>query len=359
MKKILLTICSVFLFSCSVKFASENNFAQFQKPKSIILMIGDGMGLSQVSAVYLKQKENLNLKKIENIGLMTTYSSDKLITDSAAGATSLACGVKTYNGAIGVDSQKQSVKTILEYFEDKKCATGLVATSSITHATPASFIGHQEKRSMQEEIASDIANSEIDLIIGGGLKYFTERKDKVNLLEKMTSNGFHNFTDLDALRSSNSRKNIALLANDELPQISNGRGDFLANATEIALNKLSANAKGFFLMVEGSQIDWGGHDNDQNYIFSELIDFDKAVGVAIEFVDKTPQTLLIVTADHETGGMAIISGNYEEGIIECGFVSKRHTGSLVPVFAYGIGSENFRGFYDNTDIFKKMFELIF
>ncbi|KAA3601583.1 MAG: alkaline phosphatase [Calditrichaeota bacterium] len=359
MIKIILLSFSTLLMSCSVKFSSEKNSTKTQKPQNIILMIGDGMGLSQVSATYYQQKSNLNLKKIKNIGLMTTHSSDKLVTDSAAGATSFACGIKTYNGAIGVDDNKKSVKTILEYFEDKNCVTGLVATSTITHATPASFVAHQNKRSMHEEIASDIANSETDLIIGGGLKYFTERKDKVNLLEKMNSRGFQNFTSLEDLQNSNSLKSIALLAKDATPRISEGRGDFLPLATEIALDKLSTNKNGFFLMVEGSQIDWGGHDNDQNYLISELVDFDKAIGIAIDFVDKNPETLLIVTADHETGGIAITGGNVEEGKVETIFASKHHTGALIPVYAYGRGSENFRGFYDNTDVFKKMYKLKF
>lgn len=358
MKKTLWFICSIFLLSCATS-SSEKKLLNSEKPQNIILMIGDGMGLSQVSAAYYQQKENLNLKKIKNIGFMSVHSLDNLITDSAAGATAFACGIKTYNGAIGVDKDKKAVKTILEYFEDKNCATGLVATSTITHATPASFAAHQEKRSMHEEIALDIANSKTDLLIGGGKKYFIDRKDKKNLLELMESKGFKNSTTLEGMKSSTSSKNIALLAQSAMPRITEERGDFLPLATEIALDKLSKNKNGFFLMVEGSQIDWGGHDNDEKYVISELIDFDNAVGVAIDFVNKNPETLLIVTADHETGGLAITGGNFEEGKVECGFVSKKHTGTLIPVYAYGVGSEKFRGFYDNTDIFKKMFNLKF
>ncbi|MCC7431641.1 alkaline phosphatase [bacterium] len=343
------------LLSCSSdSISSQKN----DKPKSIIFMIGDGMGLSQVSYFHLKSNSNQNFAKIKQIGFATTYSSDNLVTDSGASGTALATGEKTKNYAIGVDTLGNSLKTILEYFEEKKLPTGLVVTSSITHATPASFYAHELSRGSEEAIALQLSDKEIEVLVGGGEKFFTQRKDSLNLLEKMQQKGYGIFKTLAEAKGSTSQKVFVPLAADGLPKKNEGRGEILSEGTQLALEKLSKGSKGFFLMVEGSQIDWAGHGNDFVYLLAEMEDFNTAIGVAIDFVDKNPETLLVITGDHETGGLAITSGNHSTNEVNVKFVSTSHTGVLIPVYAYGKGAENFQGFYDNTDIFRKMLDLM-
>ncbi len=328
-----------------------------KKPRNIILMIGDGMGITQITAGLYSNDNKLNLERCKVIGLHKPYASNKLITDSAAAATSFACGVKTYNGAIGVDADTMPVKTILEYAEERELATGLVATSTIVHATPASFIAHQPQRKMYEEIARDFLDTEIDLFIGGGKKYFDRREDKADLLKILESRGYKvgHYAEGDLPKKLETEKNYAYLTSDSDPLTKSAGRDYLPHATKLAVDFLHARGKGFFLMVEGSQIDWGGHANDSDYIIAEMLDFDKAIGHVLDYAEKDGETLVIITADHETGGYAINPGS-EMGKIEGAFTSDYHTADLVPVFAYGPGAEAFAGFYENTAIFDKMME---
>lgn len=333
------------------------NKTESKRPKNIILMIGDGMGLTQITAGMYANQNKLNLEEFKSIGLHKSYAYDNLITDSAAGATAFASGVKTYNGAIGVDPDTVAVKTILEEAEEYGLATGLVATSSIVHATPASFIAHAKKRKMYEKIALDFLKTEIDFFVGGGKKYFDAREDGRDLLQELKSMGYivNTYFDKDFRTITPiSSKNFAYLtANAEpLPQ-RQGRS-YLTSAVKKAPDFLKEHSdKGFFLMIEGSQIDWGGHANDSDYIITEMIEFDKAIGEILDFAKKDGETLVIVTADHETGGFAINPGSTMDKI-EPGFTSDYHTGVMIPVFAYGPGAEQFRGIYENTAIYGKM-----
>lgn len=324
-------------------------------PKNIILLIGDGMGVAQVTAGLTANKGKLFLNNFKNLGLMKTQSADKYITDSAAGGTAISTGVKTYNGAIGVDTDTAVVKTILEEAEEKGLATGLVSTSSITHATPASFIAHQKSRNMYEEIAADFLKTDFDVIIGGGVEHFSKRKDGRNLLKEFDEKGYKVEPDLEKARYIRSAKLVSLTADVHNPRIAE-RGNMLPVATETAINILDNNQKGFFLMVEGSQIDWGGHAGSTIYIVEDMLDFDKAVGKALDFAAENGETLVIVTSDHETGGMALTGGDFEKGLVKAEYPTGGHTGIMVPVFAYGPGAEYFTGIMDNTDLYKKMNE---
>lgn len=339
--------------SCSEKTAEIP--AEEPTPKNIILLIGDGMGLSQVSTAFYYQEKEPNFQRFETVGLIKTSSSAQKITDSAAGATAFSAGVKTYNGAIGVNPDTVSVETIVEIATERGMKTGLIATSSITHATPASFFAHVKLRGMQDEIAAWMPKSGVDYFAGGGLKYFNKRKDEVDYINKLEENGF--VIDTTALATtaqlSQDKKYGYLLAADGMPKISEGRGDFLPNATSQALSYLSQSEEGFFLMVEGSQIDWGGHANDGDYIINEVLDFDKTLGVALDFAERDGNTMVVVTADHETGGLTLASGeNYND--IKLSFSTGGHSTTLIPVFAHGPGSEKFTGTYENNEIFHKM-----
>ncbi len=332
--------------------------SSFERPKNIILLIGDGMGLTQISAGLYANNNRLNLEKFRIIGLHKSYSGSDLVTDSAAGATAFASGVKTYNGAIGVDMDTMPVKTILEEAEDRGLATGMVATSTIVHATPASFIAHQKNRKMYEEIAADFLDTEIDFFVGGGKKYFDRRNsDTRNLYAELEAKDYYvsDYFREDLIQCKISKgKNFAYFTADDDPlPVAQGR-DYLFAASKMALAFLRGHSdNGFFLMIEGSQIDWGGHANESNYIISEMIDFDRTIGEVLKFAERDGQTLVIVTADHETGGYSILPGSRMDSLATA-FTTDYHTADLIPVFAYGPGARVFGGIYENTAIYRKM-----
>jgi len=340
------------LVSCysTKKTATEKN----REIKNVILLIGDGMGLPDVYAAMTVSDTPLNIERCKNIGLQKTYSADNYITDSGAAGTALATGEKTKNGTIGMDSNGKPVKSILKIAAEHGLATGMVSTSSITHATPASFIAHQSSRGSYEDIASDFLKTDIDVFIGGGIDHFSKRKDKVNLFDSLKIKGYEVDTTLSAIMGSSSSKLAGFTAHVQNPYRLKGRGDMLPLASAKAIELLKNNRKGFFLMVEGSQIDWAGHANAADTLVDETLDFDKAVGVALNFAEKDGHTLVIITADHETGGVTIIGGDRKAHNVKLNFSLKDHTAVMVPVYAYGPGSEKFTGIYDNTDIFKKI-----
>ncbi|MFY9152659.1 MAG: alkaline phosphatase [Prolixibacteraceae bacterium] len=328
-----------------------------KKPKRVIMMIGDGMGVSQIFAGVTANGGHLFLDNFKQVGFSKTQSSSNYITDSAAGGTALSSGVKTYNGAIGVNPDTVAVKTILELAEEKGLATGLVSTSAITHATPASYIAHRGSRNSYEDIASDFLKTEIDVFIGGGYKHFAQRADKRDLTKELQGKGYQVLRNMNEIARVKSGK-LAGLTADEHNEVYPKREMNLPLATQTALNILDQNKKGFFIMIEGSQIDWGGHQNNTGYIVNEMLDFDQAIGKALEFAAADGETLIVVTADHETGGMAITGGDMKTGLVKAAFTSGDHSAVMVPVFAYGPGAQNFTGIMENTDIAKKIMKLL-
>ena len=344
--------------------AQASQDATHVSPKNVILLIGDGMGLAQVSASFYYGDEPSNFERFPITGLIKTSSSSHKITDSAAGATAFSTGVSTYNGAIGVGPDEQPLTTLVELFSDEGVSTGLVATSSITHATPASFYSHVKSRDMQEEIATQLPASGVDFFAAGGTKFFARRADRANYLDSLKQHGFVlDTTQLNTTKElSLDQKYGYLLAADGMPRMLDNRGDFLPQATEMAVNFLSQNENGFFLMVEGSQIDWGGHANDAEYIVTEVQDFNQTLGEVLDFAERDGNTLVVVTADHETGGFALASTGERTGAesdydqLNGTFSTSGHTATLIPVFAVGPGSELFSGIYKNTEIFHKIMQ---
>ena len=323
-----------------------------EKQTNIIFMIGDGTGLSQITAGMYANGNKTNLEQFGVIGLIKTHTSDNLVTDSAASGTSMASGVKTQNGVIGFDLNGTEVSSILEDCEKMGYNSGLIATSSIVHATPASFYANVSSRRLYEEIALQLVESEIDYFIGGGREHFNKRTDNRNLITEKNSFKFVN--NLSEFESSQNER-VGFFTSDLEPKsILEGREPKLANGIQSMLTKLDAKEKSFFLMVEGAQIDWGGHANIENYLLSEFKDFDEAIGIAIQYTKANPNTLLIVTADHETGGTALNSGDIKTFTPKLNFTTKNHTASMVPIFAMGKGAENFAGIYDNTLIYNKL-----
>ncbi|MDP6908111.1 MAG: alkaline phosphatase [Flavobacteriales bacterium] len=365
------TLVAAILIGCtSGKPDSETPDEAKKKPLNIIFLVGDGMGLSQMSSAYFFGEKEPNFSRFPVIGLSKTASGSHKITDSAAGATAFSCGLKTYNGAIGVDMDTNTVKTILEELSEVGWNTGLVSTSSITHATPASFFAHTASRGMQEEIARQLVYSDVDFFAGGGHQWFLNRTDSVNYADSLLAKGF--VLDTTSIKTSwngGDKKPVYLLAADGLTPKHEGRDDFLNEATDKAIQHLSSKEQSFFLMVEGSQIDWGGHANNGEYIIQEVLDFDKAVGTALDFAQEHGNTLVVVTADHETGGFTMsgekkigafksVTNDYDK--IATTFSTGGHSCTMVPVLSFGVHSERLNGIFENTEIhtvFREITEL--
>ncbi|MCF8304619.1 MAG: alkaline phosphatase [Bacteroidales bacterium] len=358
MKKLALFTLSLIMLavnnSCTNSSKANEN-AGNDKPMNIIFLIGDGMGLSEVSATYYFGDQPPAFNEFQHIGLMGTSSKSHKITDSGASGTALACGEKTYNGAVGVNADTTVLKNIVEIASEMGKSTGVISTSSITHATPASYYAHVKQRHREEEIAEQLVSSPVDFFAGGGIRFFANRKDGKNLIAELETHDFVvDTTSLSAKPLSADKKYGFLLAEGGMPARHEGRGDFLPNATQMALDHLSQDKDGFFLVVEGSQIDWAGHGNDNEYMLAEIADFNKTIAVALEFAKKHENTLLVVTADHETGGFALAADDGDYDKIKPSYATGGHTASLVPVFALGPGAHQYTGIYENSDMFHKM-----
>jgi alkaline phosphatase len=361
MKNILILLLASLTLACT---AADKPEPEAKNPKKIIFLIGDGMGLSAVSTGFYFSDRPSVFNRFHEIGLQQTSSAIQKVTDSAASGTAMASGKKTYNGAIGVDTTKNAIPNIAEMVASLGWSTGVVATSTISHATPASFYAHVINRGMEEEIASQLLDSEIDFFAGGGRDKFEHRRDSVNLLVLAADKGFIiDTTDLPEPGSLVGDKKYGFLpeAGSMLSMVE-GRGDFLPQATSLAISHLSQNQEGFFLMVEASQIDWAGHANNAESLVAEMLDFEKVIAAVLDFAEKDGNTLVVVTADHETGGLALGPKMPEPGqrgyadYAKIGpvFATGGHTATLIPVFAFGPGAEQFKGIYQNTDIHHKM-----
>jgi alkaline phosphatase len=295
------------------------------KAKNVIFMIGDGMGVPYTTALRY-MNDNPDTVEMEKtafdpylVGLQTTYPEDEKenVTDSAAAATAMSGGVKTYNNAIAVDNDKSDVKTVLEQAKENNMSTGIVSTSEITHATPASYGAHEESRKSEDAIANDYYDEmingkhKIDVMLGGGTDFF-ERDDR-NIAEQFKKDGYSYVKSADELKKDKNDQILGLFAESGMDKMidRDEKQPSLADMTTAALDRLKGDKDGFFLMVEGSQIDWAGHDNDVVGAMSEMRDFEQAFEKVRDFAKENGETLVIVTADHSTGGISIGSdGEY-------------------------------------------------
>jgi alkaline phosphatase len=378
-------------------------------------MIGDGMGLAQISAARFK-KGRLALEDMEFTGFSYTHSLEDFVTDSSASATALASGYLILNGWVSLHPDGTPTKTVLEYAEEKGMWTGIVATSTITHATPACMAAHVKSRGSEDDIALQLSQCDIEVILGGGWDKFLpiratkigeeipvdppifaerpggaapllvsgreilerasvliadrhvgadgraygERKDKRDLIAEMEKRGYRfirTAAELGLASSGAPAKIIGLFSSGAMPKVSDGRSPSLSAMSLGALRILSQSPKGFFLMIEGSQIDWGGHANDYEYAVNEAADFDDAVAAVQRFLRETGlerDTLVVVTADHETGGLALGG----DGKLKLGtapqWTTKGHTGIPVPVFACGPGARAFGGIQTHDGMGRKL-----
>ncbi len=317
--------------------------------KNVILLIGDGNGLSQISAATLANGGELTMTQLKSIGFIKTQSADDFTTDSAAAGTALATGEKTYNRAIGVATSKEALVNITEKLFTQGFLSGCITTDAVVGATPASFYAHQLDRSDEKQIADDLLSSKLSLFVGGGADFFQN---------DWKSSNFTILDNVNAIGNNKAAKVGCFIAANEVPSVLNGRRDVLAQATKNGIAFLHAKNKPFFLMVEGAQIDSFGHNNNVGGIVTEGIDFDKAVTEAIKFADKTKNTLVIITADHETSGFGIPQGKMKDKMIEGDFMTHDHTATMVPIFAYGPYSQEFQGVYENSDVYGKILKVL-
>ena len=368
MKKYLLLFGIITLTSCqdgsvveeAVLIGTETNAAETleqnlnNKAKNIILFIGDGMGPNQVALARLSKggvNHRLSFENFPVTGIVLNHSAQNLYTDSAAAATAWAAGVKTNNGYLSVDSDHTFLPTIPELLSTKGYLSGLVATSSITHATPAAFYAHINSRSKHKKIAQMLVESDIAIALGGGSEFF-----KLPLTDQaihLIDNG--NSLDQDNLTQH--ARVLGLFGEDGLDR--RLAPPTQLKMTEKALDFLdlkTSNCPGFFLMSEGSQIDWAGHDNNVKYMLSEFADFDESVAAAIEFAKNDKETLILVTADHATGGLVLQKPRGSS--IRAQWTTTSHDLASINIYAYGPGAEKFSGVMDNTEIFDRMLQAL-
>ncbi len=314
------------------------------------------MGLSQISSGMYSNNNYTSFERSQHVGLIKTHSFDNLVTDSAAAGTAMSSGVKTYNRVVGMDENFNPVKSILEICRDRGYMTAIIATSTIVHATPASYYSKVKSRYEYEEIASQLSKSNINFFVGGGEKFFNDRRDKRNLMNEMNDYLFVN--SIESFKKINSNKIGFLTSYDSPMGKHEGRKPSLEDIVQVTIQKLKSFNKPFFILVEGSQIDWGGHDNDSEHMISEMLEFDRTVEKVFDFVNIDKNTTVIITADHETGGVAIIDGNIEDSKVVNKYISEDHTATMVPIFSFGPYSSLFSGVYDNTEIFDKLEAII-
>ena len=309
-----------------------------ETPKNIILMIGDGNGLAQISAAALTNNGSLNLTQLKNIGLSKTQAGDDFTTDSAGGATAMATGIKVPNRAIGMDMNGRAIPNLIEHLANIGYTTAIITTDEITGATPSSFYAHQKDRAMTDAILTDLQNS--------SLNFFMAAKG-VDTLSQTKLSGFTMIANLEEINVIKNNKTGAFFPFDTNPTL-------LDKAVKNVLFHLGQHKEPFFLVVEGAKIDSYGHGNAIEGVIQEGLAFDEAVGEAIKFADENLNTLVIITADHETGGLTLPQGNVGNRTIEADFTTDDHTGIFVPLFAYGPQSQMFRGVYENTEVFHKI-----
>ena len=327
-----------------------------KKIKNVIFMIGDGMSMEAVTVGWTLNGGHLNMDNFPVAGYSRTYCADKLITDSCAGGAALAGGEKTKYGYIGQDVDGKPFYTLLQQAQALGKKTGLVVTCRINDATPADFVCHSPDRHLEAEIAEQYVGSGVDFIVGGGRQFWDQREDGRNLIDEMKALGYNFVEKREDLVHVHSGKLLGLFAPLDMDPVLD-RGPVLEDATMKAIELLD-NKKGFFLMVEGSQIDDWAHRQKVGYMAEELFDFDKTIGKVLEWAEKDGHTLVVVTADHGTGGITLVDGSLQDRTVNVHFSTKGHHGIVVPVFAWGPHAEDFGGVMENAELSNRIRKLI-
>ena len=371
MKRILVTAAAVLI--CTSSFAQKivkgeiENAPQHETyqptfrsdgskkaPKNIILMIGDGTGLGQIASGYYANGGKLTVTNLKAWGWVTTQSADDFTTDSAASGTAYACGIKTKNYTVGLDADGNPAPNIPEIVSEKGIISGVLSTDDLNGATPASFFAHQKNRGMTAEIWGDLPSSKLTFWSAGSQEQFAAQsaETRAAIMENFTV-----VKDLNDPVAASAERLGYLPTAVQSGYIKDGRTDYLPTTTRYALRFLKercARRKGFFIMIEGARIDKASHANVYDSMVLEMLDFDQAIEEAIRFADEDGETLVIISADHETGGATLMGGDPAKGNVNGLFVSDWHTPSPVPIFAYGPHSQDFMGIQGNDEVAQKI-----
>ena len=327
-----------------------------KKVKNVIFMIGDGMGFEQISCAWVVNGGKLNMDQMPVLGASRTYAANKLITDSCAGGAALASGQKTNYGYIGLDPDGNVMDTQLKKAQRAGKKTGITVTCRLNDATPADFCNHSPARRLEEDITAQFVNSGVDFISGGGLHFWNQRSDGRDLIQEMQDKGYTFVDKLEDIAGAEGDKFLGIYDEYDLKDVGQ-RGPVLLESTKKAIEMLD-NKKGFFLMIEGSQIDDWAHRNKIGYMCEELFDFDRTLGYVLEWAARDGQTLVVVTADHNTGGLTLLRGDLQKHEIKVNYSTKGHNGIMVPVFAFGPHAEDFTGVHENAEVGQIAMKLI-
>ncbi|MGN0201423.1 MAG: alkaline phosphatase [Candidatus Cryptobacteroides sp.] len=345
---------------------AKDNAPKNEKVDKIILLIGDGMGLGVSSAWMVDRNyEPTCFDRAQFVGISKTYSLNSRVTDSAAGGTALAVGHKTNNTMLGMLPDGTKLESIAEAAKKEGKSVGLLVTSDLLDATPAAFYAHTESRSNFRQIEEDLIAFVPDVILGGGRQRFTSEKwEDGTMLDKAEAAGmkvyetpeaFYSLTSLDA-------PVLGLFDEGSYPMVIDRDSDFLADCLKHTLDLLGDNKKGFFIMAEGSHIDHAAHANNTEQMLFEMEEFDKAVNAAMDYADTHKGTLVIVTADHDTGGASLVSANKDFHLGDSGigvkYTTTGHTGTPVIIYAYGASAWKFSGVMENAELNQKMREVL-
>ncbi len=333
-----------------------------QPVTKIILLIGDGCSLPQWYAGYTANGGALTTFNLKHIGFSKTSSADNYVTDSAPGASSIATGEKMENRHLGLRPNGEKLNLITDYLIDKKFSVGLISSGDVSDATPAAFYARAQDRDSSIQIIQQLDQSRVQILAGAG----NDKINKISILQKKNiAHLNHQVLDsllpnykivssIDDLSSTSNKKTLVIDPQAGL-SMQEGRGNWLSKAFDKTTASLSLNkSKQFFMMVEAAQIDYGGHANNIEYVVKEVIDFDALIGKAIQYADENKGTLVIITGDHETGGLTLHDGDYKNQSLTAQFATNDHTGIPVPVFSYGYRSFLFDGVYENAELFRKI-----
>lgn len=335
-----------------------------EKVKNVILIIGDGMGLAAASAWMIDNHYAPTcFDRAQFVGVSKTYSANNRVTDSAASGTAMACGVKTNNSMLGMSADTVAFPSIASLAKQKGLGTGIVVTSHVCDATPSAFYGHVPKRGMSTEIINDMLAARFDIVVGGGKRYFTDpEKVPENMIDKAVREGFTYVETPEDFYATRQTPILGLFADGSYPMAIERDTDFLMDATMHTLDVLDDNKKGFFAMIEGSHIDHAEHANNAEQLTFEMEEFDKMVNAVFDYADTHKGTLVVVTADHETGGVTLLSGSKDftkgDTGIDVKFGTTGHSGIPVPIYAYGASAWRFGQVMENIEIFSRIKALL-
>ena len=381
--------------------ASEHQITKTsaQNPKNIVLISADGMGVCQWQAGMVAAKGKMNLSRMQSAGLLTTNPLDVFCGDAPSHSTALATGVNSHKGAVSVDMDNKPLKTITELVKEKGLAMGIVSANSLVEGSIVPFVGHAQNRMAVEALTAGYVDTNIDVFIGAGSDYFTksiqggfgpgpgagggqggpgaaaggqrpaggqggpgaggavqmgERTDKRNLINELKAKGYQVCNSIDEIKQVKSGKLAGFTGAQSNPNIQEGRGDMFPASVETALNVLKSGSKGFFLMVGDMYVDRASHNGRLEMLCDETKDLDRAIGKALDFAERDGETLVLVVGSPEASGMSIVGGNMAEGTVEAKWSMPgmaNHSGTQVPMFAYGPGAEQFMGVMENTEVF--------